>query len=188
MEDRRQRELAYADLRTELGETKTLLRFMVLAAQDFNPEAVKFGEPPFPPFSRFAEPDVVNLLKQFDLACRVRPMAPYIGYQPIMPPGDTRPAIVTISTGAQGINEADGIRRERLALAGASVVRATTRVATHPVAAALATAGERMQRYHRIDDSDRLRFVVIGNPGLMTEEQYVEFVSALADLSTLVDR
>jgi hypothetical protein len=80
------------------------------------------------------------------------------------------------------------IRRERLAVASDNVIRAATRVATHPVAAALGAADEKMRRYHRIDDSDHLRFVVIGSPGLITKDQYIDFVSALADLSAVVGR
>jgi len=187
IEDRRQRELAYAEVRKELGDTKTLLRYMVFAAQDFHSADLAFGRPPYPPFARFAETDVVALLQKFDLARRASPRAPFIGYQPIMEPGDRTPAVLAISAGARRIKDAaEIVRRDRLAVASPTLIRGITRFATHNALTDLAGANEKMRRYHEIDDSEKLRFVVVGNPGVLTKAEYLDFVSALQELSSLL--
>lgn len=185
LEDRRQREIAYTDAGKAVADTKTLLRYALFAAHGFRGEA---GDPTRErAIASFADPEAIAALERFDLAAPVLDSGPFIGFQPVSPPGDRRPPVTVLGAAAGQMQERfDALGRRQLSMVGTGTIDALRRVADHAFLRGLADAREKMDRYHRIEDSDRLRFVLLGNPGVATRADYVDFVQALERLDVLV--
>jgi hypothetical protein len=181
LEDRRQRDIAYSDASAVVADTRTLLRFMLFAAQNFSSRA---GDPTSQPtIHSYAVQEVVTVLERFNLAAITVNHGPFIGFKPISPPGDTRQPVAVLSSGARQLRDRfDAIGRRKLALAGGSMIDGVRGVAGHRFLRDLADAEDAMSRYHRIEDSVKLRFVLIGSPGVTSREAYLDFIQALGRL------
>ncbi|MFI0607098.1 MAG: hypothetical protein ACH37Z_04285 [Anaerolineae bacterium] len=179
IEERRQAQLAHADISGIHADLEVLLYFMRSAAFDFrNPLREDLAEGD-------ESPAVIEQLKGFNLSRQFLLPGPLIGFRPISPPGDTRPIINILSDEAARVAEdLDRIRREHVTLIANDVPTLLETLINALFFQGLIGAKAEMASYHQIEDSESVPFFLLGNPLVAQESDYVAFV----DLLTTIER
>ncbi|MCU7930484.1 MAG: toll/interleukin-1 receptor domain-containing protein [Candidatus Thiodiazotropha sp. (ex Codakia rugifera)] len=166
MEEQRQAEVAYQDISDSLGRLTTLMRFIDTVSTDYKPPEIVPGE------------------GQLDLA-NTRLPGPLVGFDPISPPGDTRPVARIITEGTAGIvSELDRIWRQDLVLIDSELPELVKALVEDTFMNALQEAEDKLMRYQHIEDSSRQPFYLIGNPGVTDKAAFSDFETKAAKLST----
>ena len=182
-EGRRLAQVAYQDVYRTASELRTLITFM-------NDAAVRFHLPNFPFRPTYADlkgADAVKKLTEMNLAEHFL-FGPLVGYGPISPPGDRRRIVKILAQGAQKVrDELVEIRHRELPLVDEEVLTGITEVSEDSFLGALVDGEKALERYHRIEDSTRQPFYILGSPGLAQAKDYVSFVERVEVLSNRVN-
>jgi hypothetical protein len=184
VEGRRQAQALYGDVGRGLQELKTLLNFMIFAAQDYASTPLSLES--LPTFASLSSPRVVTSLMKLDFSAPKTTEGPFIGFGAIFPPGRERRAVSAIAASAKRIkDELETLWRKNAPLADRDVVELTRRLANHTCMTALSEAADRMERYHKIEDAAMLPFHLFreAGVGIINRQEYVEFVNIAEQLS-----
>lgn len=185
IEGRRQAQIAYRDVGESSEELRKLIDFMNGAATCFDNIQLPFR----PSFEDHTSTDAVKKLEKLDLAepCKFGPLV--VDFEPISPTGDTREIVVILSEGAKLVkNHLEDIRRRDLPLIDSETPALLEALATDAFLNKLAKAKDTLENFHKIEDSDREPFYILGSPGLAPAEEYRDFVDKAKELSDLTDK
>ncbi|MCM8857774.1 MAG: toll/interleukin-1 receptor domain-containing protein [Candidatus Thiodiazotropha sp.] len=168
IEEQRQAEVAYQDTSHSLGRLSTLMRFIDSVSTDYAP------------------PELVPGAGQLDLA-NTRLPGPLVGFDPISPPGDTRPVVRIIAEGTAGIvSELDQIWRQDLVLIDSEFPGLVKALVDDTFMKSMQEAEDKLLRYQHIEDSNRQPFYLIGTPGVADKAALSDFETKVAKLITKI--
>ncbi len=183
IEGRRLAQEAYQDVQRTVSELRTLTTFM-------NDAAVRFDRPnyPFrPTYTDLKGAKVVKSLTEMNLSVRFL-FGPLIGYDPISPPGDRRRIDTILAQGARKAREElVEIRKRELPFIDDGLLAFITELSDDSFLDALVKVEDKLEQYHRIEDSANQPFYILGSPGLAQADDYVSFVERLEALSEHVN-
>ena len=166
VEEKRQAHVAYQDTAHSLERLDILLRFIEIASSDFIPL------------------DTAPGAGQLDLA-NTRFPGPMIGFDPISPPGDTRPIVRIIAESASGIaSDLDQIWRQDLVIVDSEIPVLVKTLFDDTFLKSMQQAEDKLKRFQHIEDSDQQPFYLIGNPGVSDKTEFIEFENKVARLRT----
>jgi hypothetical protein len=97
--------------------------------------------------------------------------------------------ISIVTAGAQRILSGIGqIKQQRLPLANRRVLELVDQLETDAFLNSLVNAKEQMSRYHEIEDSNRMPYFMLGNPGVSSKQQYLDFLGNVERLRNLTSQ
>lgn len=182
IEGRRLAQAAYQDAYRNANELRTLITFM-------NDAAVRFHRPNYPLRPTYADlkgAGAVRKLTEMNLAEQFL-FGPLIGYDPISSPGDRRGFVTILGQGARRVrDELVELRQRELSFFDDEVQTVVTELSEDLFLGALVDIEGALERYHRIEDSTRQPFYILGNPGLAQAKDYVSFVERVEVLGSRV--
>jgi hypothetical protein len=150
---------------------------MIFASQNFGWKPLDLDLTREESFEMFKTPEVVKTLEKLDLAKGRADFGPFVGFEPISTPGDRRSTISIVVDGAQRIaSDMSNISQQRLPLANRKVLELVNQLANHKFLSSLVDAKKKMSRYHEIEDSDKMPYFVLGNPGTSSKQEYISNV------------